>query len=501
MALKKGEILFPGIEEEVALEQAKGTISNIVDAIVELVTNSDDSYISLEKDGKEVAGRIEIYIERQKGNILKELRITDQANGMPPARIEEILRYGRRTSNIYKGFNVRGIFGRGLKESIIALGTGEIISISEGTKTHGKYYWDYNVNKSAWKTINIEGTSAISGTTIIIRPHESENVDCPRFETFIDRIENHFALRDILSYSNRKVNLILKQMGLKKESQLKRKSLKYKPQTGQQIENNKLYLSGLGVAVFKIFESNERLYYSRNDPTSKAGLVIKTTNVPLENQLFGFDNDPDAHYFFGEIYVPGISEKIRNMERGFIKSDRSGLNWNHKFCKELENKIKPVLSHHIERKKKQHESDLKKFDMPEERIAKIKKLVRKLNKLGRELLGEDGVGPDIISDSSIEINQLRIFPTEASSPPNVYRSYSVYNKRVSSVKEREVNIGLDEPKGKFVLSNESIKLHEHKKVNELLIGNFKIKGFKENDKTGIIVKQGAEEDISEFMVG
>ena len=45
MVLKKGEIFHPGIEDEVALEQAKGTISNIIDAIVELVTNCDDSYI------------------------------------------------------------------------------------------------------------------------------------------------------------------------------------------------------------------------------------------------------------------------------------------------------------------------------------------------------------------------------------------------------------------------------------------------------------------------
>jgi len=42
MVLKKGEQIFPGLEDEVALEQAKGTISNLVDAVVELVTNSDD---------------------------------------------------------------------------------------------------------------------------------------------------------------------------------------------------------------------------------------------------------------------------------------------------------------------------------------------------------------------------------------------------------------------------------------------------------------------------
>ena len=143
-ALKKGEQLFPGVEDEVALEQAKGTISNLYDAIVELVTNSDDSYASIEQEGKSTSGKIEISIKKLKGRKLKELLVKDEASGMTPEKLEKVIRYGKKTSDFYEGKSVRGFFGRGLKESIIALGDGEILTVSEEKRTHGKYCYDFN---------------------------------------------------------------------------------------------------------------------------------------------------------------------------------------------------------------------------------------------------------------------------------------------------------------------------------------------------------------------
>ena len=72
MVLKKGEQIFPGLEDEVALEQAKGTVSNLVDAIVELVTNSDDSYSIIEQDGGTPSGKIEIYVKKLKGGKMQD---------------------------------------------------------------------------------------------------------------------------------------------------------------------------------------------------------------------------------------------------------------------------------------------------------------------------------------------------------------------------------------------------------------------------------------------
>jgi hypothetical protein len=501
MSLKIGEVIHPGVEEEIALEQAKGTISNIADAIIELCTNCDDSYLTLENIGEEVSGKIDIYIEREKGRRLKELRIEDNAGGMSPEKVRKILCYGKRTSGIFEGINVRGLFGRGLKESIIALGYGEITSVSNGIKTQGLYYWDDNVKLLTWKTTRIEKTKDNSGTIITIKPRDGENVDCPNFDVIKNKIENHFSLRDMLVRGGRNVNLIYKQVGTKKQTPPMRKRLKYISQAGQQIENKKLYLKGFGVVFLKLFESNERLDFSRNDPGSRAGLIVKTTNAALDLQLFGFDRDPDAQFFYGEIIARGIAERVKEYVRGLIKTDRTGLNWKHPFCQELEKEAQKVLMHHIERRRRQHDQNQKRVEMPEERVAKIKRLVRKLNKLGKEILGEEGVGPDTLSQVPSNISQITIFPSEANSPPDEYRTYTIYNLADSPVKTFDVKINLDDPRGKFEIVTSRIKLQRHKKASNLLMGSFRIKGFRLNDKTAIIARQGTEEDLAEFTVG
>jgi len=220
------------------------------------------------------------------------------------------------------------------------------------------------------------------------------------------------------------------------------------------------------VADFKLYEAPERLYFSRNDPCSQAGIRVKTSNATLENQLFGFDNNPDAHYFFGEVRCPGIFEKIIKREKGLIRSDRKGLYWNYEYCVELENKIKEVLSHHVDRKKKQAESKQVKKAMPEERAIKFKKLFKKLNSLGRQLLSEIGPGPFIEPDN-LEISHLTIYPSEAIAPPGQDRAFSIYALGSSLKNTPVVSISLDNSKGKFVLSSNTIVLKRHKKRDDL----------------------------------
>jgi len=111
MTLQSGEIFYPGVDDSVADVQARATISDLIDAIVELVTNCDDSYLKLEQSGENPSGKIEILIKRTKDGQLKELRISDEAGGISPKKFENILRYGKNTSAIYEGKDVRGFFG------------------------------------------------------------------------------------------------------------------------------------------------------------------------------------------------------------------------------------------------------------------------------------------------------------------------------------------------------------------------------------------------------
>lgn len=501
MVLKEGESIFPGVSDRVAYDQAGGSITNLIDAIVELITNSDDSYLSLEQDGKNLSGVINISIKRTRKGKLNQLIIEDEASGMSSNKIEEIIKYGQQTSEMYSGKTVRGFFGRGLKESIIAIGEGEIISISKGFKTRGKYYYDKKRERLTFDIIEVDSkTGKKDGTQIKMKSLKNIRISCPTFNKLSEQIRNHYALRDILSNSNRKVNLTLEQLGYKKKK-INKCRIKYTKPEAQQIERKSLNLNkGLRIAHLKLFEVKDPLEFGRTNPCSEAGILIKTSNAILDNQLFDYSGDPNARYFFGEIKCPEIAKKIISGDRGIVKSDRSGLNWKNKACKELEDEVAKILGHHIERKKKQLEIGKKRTHMPKAREKKFKKLFRKLNKLGRDLIGSDGPGPDLIP-SNIKVNSLTIIPAEGVAPPSTKRTFSVYCPYANVSNNPFVEIRLDNPKGKFNISKTKIKLKRHKLIDDLAFGHFSIKGNREKDMTGIIAESNSDEDYAEFTVG
>jgi len=79
--------------------------------------------------------------------------------------------------------------------------------------------------------------------------------------------------------------------------------------------------------------------------------LIRTKSAILDNQLFKFENEPAAIYFWGNALCNGLEERIRNGETDLIDFNRGGLSWEHEYCKELELEIESILSPLIYRKK------------------------------------------------------------------------------------------------------------------------------------------------------
>ncbi|WP_278411902.1 ATP-binding protein [Stutzerimonas kunmingensis] len=97
--------------------------ASIEKALVELITNSDDSYARLEAAGVAVSGQILVQYERHRRGAL--LAVTDHAQGMSFAAACSILSYGGAHSPLAQGTGGgRGYFGRGLKQAIFGLGYG-----------------------------------------------------------------------------------------------------------------------------------------------------------------------------------------------------------------------------------------------------------------------------------------------------------------------------------------------------------------------------------------
>ena len=105
-------------------------IRDVYDALTELITNSDDSYSRMEKDGHVVKnGIIEIEFSNKKNERL--LRVRDYAEGMNSNKMRTALgTYGNFESGLEIGYEVRGTNSRGAKD-IASIGSLEFLSITK----------------------------------------------------------------------------------------------------------------------------------------------------------------------------------------------------------------------------------------------------------------------------------------------------------------------------------------------------------------------------------
>lgn len=104
--------------------------------LVELITNSDDSYRDLEEEGKQVSGKIRIEIERRKKEQPSTVIVRDRAGGMNREEMfHKLGTLGRRTSGFEKGKARRGLHGRGARD-VVAFGVVYFESIKEEEYNH-----------------------------------------------------------------------------------------------------------------------------------------------------------------------------------------------------------------------------------------------------------------------------------------------------------------------------------------------------------------------------
>ncbi|MDI6788330.1 MAG: ATP-binding protein, partial [Planctomycetota bacterium] len=323
---------------------AKAVVKNMLDGIVEIVTNSDDSYKRLEDEGSNVNGEISIEVSRAKGGRCTKLIVKDNAEGMTKEELEKAIEFAGETSGYKSVKTVRGLFGRGLKETIIALGEGKIKTVKNGKESQTKLWFDRKLKKPQYDDEllnNVVTTGDKNGTTIEINI-TNEKIKIPEYDGFKEQISNHYALRDINSSSKRNVFLTFKDN--KRERKIGPSQITFIPPTGtikvQKEVTLTEYKDNLKIIIY---ESPVELETCRYNPYGLAGILIKTEGATLDNQLFKFDTDPAGLYFFGEAICYGLAERLREGETEIIDIARAGLEWNHEYCQCLMNTIEQVL--------------------------------------------------------------------------------------------------------------------------------------------------------------
>lgn len=491
-------------------QQAEATIQHLIDAVVELVTNCDDSYKRSEDSGKRLSGKIDLYVSREKGGKCKEFKIKDYAQGMDRKKLETAIEYGGETSGFVEGKSVRGLLGRGLKESILALGEGEIYTKADSLINCTKIWWDGKERKAMYdfienkdfeeqdQDINEFINSREDGTFIKIRV-KNEKIKIPEGDKFIQQITDHYALRDINSSENREITLTFDDLGRRK---LKTSThIMFTLPEGELVVDEIFPLTEKGNSIqIKIWESPNSLNLNsqqvRYDPFSKAGILIKTEDAILDNQLFKYDNDPAAFYFFGEAYCSGVIPKLREMvkqgeESEIIDLARKGLNWRSDYCGVIQRTIEKQLSPLIQKKKKELEEGGKK-----ELASNTKKILRnlaaQLDKLARNEFKEwEGLPPK-------GFQKLTIIPEYANIEVNKPRPFSVYApKELIKSSGAKVSVMSDSgdirilfPSSKRLGLSWDINLDQHPTNSEIWYKSFKVTGREIGKEALIYCKLG-----------
>lgn len=181
--------------------------------LVELITNSDDSYRDLEDIGKQVSGKIRIEVERRKKGQSNTVIVRDRAGGMNRAEIYKKLgELGKRTSGFEKGKARRGLHGRGARD-VAAFGTVHYESIKEGEYNHliippSLTCSFKEPSKKATQEVRKNlGIPKGNGTVVTIEVEKRFKIP-QHGKTLLENFHRYYSLRDILSNPARKVTIV-----------------------------------------------------------------------------------------------------------------------------------------------------------------------------------------------------------------------------------------------------------------------------------------------------
>lgn len=476
------------INQRVISEQSQGTIKSLSDALVELVTNSDDSYRRLEQRGFSPEGRITVFVHRHRGGVVSEIEVSDWAEGMTLQRIEEVLEFGADHSGFSEGGNIRGLFGKGLKEAVFALGSGEIESVRNGAFSCVSL-WQESLHDFRWRIEKDQQPCDLpDGTTVRIAV-TNPDITSPTWTVFKNQFQTHFALRDICSLS-RIVELKLRDVRTTNSQRAV-----YAPPQLLRVVDRDIPIEGLGSAHLIVEESEYLLHFLNRDPCSIAGIIVRTEGIPLDSRFFGFENETAAQYFTGSVEVPGIAQSLRGNDLTILAPSRSGLDWRSNNAQRLHLAVQNELRVLVDRKRRELES-ARRTATREVYRERLRDVCRLLNRLAEEEIEDiPPFGPEE------PITGLTIIPSIGYARPREQRRFSIYLPRdIADSDTARVSVSLEDIIGDIRATARMVTLAPQRSNPAVLAGSFTVSGAIDGASCLIFARWRDAEDIAEFRV-
>ena len=284
------------------VQDAKLAIRDVYDAIVELVTNSDDRYQILG-----IAGRVEIELGRRGRGQSSILRVRDFADGMTTDQMNRKLgRIGGRVSGMEEGKAVRGTNSRGAKD-IAALGKVTFESIAGDGRMHTCRIFpnmEYEADNSRKVTPAVRkhlGIAEGTGTVVTIEIEPSHRI--PKIDTLVPNVARLVRLRDIVW--QKQTTLVAR--GLKGKDRVV--SL-HRP-AGKKRVSKAFRIPGYSGATAKLLIYRARKKFpSERNRFRRGGILVKSRHAIHEATLFdrSLEWDPHAQWFYGRLTCEAIDD-------------------------------------------------------------------------------------------------------------------------------------------------------------------------------------------------
>lgn len=326
--------------------------ASVEKALIELITNSDDSYARLEKTGTQVSGHIRIKYERHQAGAL--LVVADQAEGMSFERVCSILAYGAPHSPLARGEGGgRGYFGRGLKQAIYGLGHGWIETIHAGrfsrielfrSENDDYLFEDYDGDRPA-KAIDYSRLGLFDSGTQVTIVIENSHVNISHYRSVMQAVANNIYLRDLLT--RRIVELLhlqhgkeVERLGPVRHEELPAILLLGPEQAGSFVYQQQEYPFTLTLKRAQGVE----LTLKGDERTN--GLIILSDMAVLDCQLFDYENQVGTEYLFGTVRCAALLEKL-GQGMAIISDEREGLNHKNAFVQAFSQAVSRMIAPYV----------------------------------------------------------------------------------------------------------------------------------------------------------
>ncbi|MFC1955323.1 hypothetical protein ACFLWZ_02130 [Chloroflexota bacterium] len=369
---------------------AKAMRGKIERGLVELITNSDDSYRDQEEEGVQPTGKILIEVERKRGTKPSIIKVRDRAGGMTDEELcSKIGVVGERTSGFENGKARRGLHGRGAKDVAIFGGT-HFESIKDDKYSH-LVITPFLVcrrqakNERVTKEIR-DNLGILRGNGTVVTIEMEYTCPIPLHNKLADILSRYYSLRDIMANPNREVTLSDVNSG-------KLDRLTYKYPEGNIVHNEIIELPGYRDAKAHLLVRQHDTSFQNTTMPLREGILVKSSAAIHDCTYFQLESEPYSWRFSGELLCDYMDELIREYDDAevsgdhpthsssnpvlLLSPDRDGLVEEHPFTAIIKQKCRQILHSYID--------NLKGAEVEPKRPVTDEYLNKKLDRLSKEI--------------------------------------------------------------------------------------------------------------------